>query len=50
MKEKTIKYLEWQISEIQNNLLGMEMTAFDYKENEKEIEAIKKCIKWVKSK
>ena len=42
MKEKTIKYLQWQKDEISNNMLGMEMSKEDYKLNQKKIDEITK--------
>ena len=50
MKEKTIKYLQWEIDEIEANMLGMKMSEEDYELNQQEIDELKKCIKWVKGK
>jgi len=50
MKEKTIKWLEYHIDEIKNNMLGMKMSEEDYELNQKDIDELIKCIKWVKSK
>jgi SMC interacting uncharacterized protein involved in chromosome segregation len=50
MKEKTIKYLQWQIDEIKNNLLAMKMSEEDYELNQQEIYELESCIEWVKGK
>jgi len=49
MKEKTIKYLQWQIDEINNNLISMKMSEDDYELNMQEIYELDLCIKWVQS-
>jgi len=48
MKQQTIKYLQWQIDEINNNILGMKMSDEDLEYNKKTIDEITKCIKWLK--
>lgn len=50
MKDKTIKYLQWQIDEINNNLLAMKMSEEDYELNQQVIYELELCIKWVKGK
>jgi hypothetical protein len=49
-KEKTIKYLLWQIDDIKNNLLAMKMSNEDYELNQQRIYELELCIKWVKTK
>lgn len=50
MKEKTIKWLQHHIDEIESNMLGMKMSEEDYELNQKDIDELKKCIKWLKGK
>lgn len=50
MKDKTIKYLQWQIDEINNNLLAMKISEEDYELNQQVIYELELCIKWVKGK
>ncbi len=50
MKEKTIKWLQYHIDEIESNMLAMKMSEEDYELNQKDIDELKKCIKWVMSK
>ena len=50
MKDKTIKWIQVHIDEINNNALAMKITEEDKKLNDKDLEELYKCIKWLKGK
>ena len=49
-KEKVIKWLLWHVDEINNNALSQKINEEDEKLNNKDLEELAECIKWVKSK
>lgn len=50
IKENTIKWLLWNVDEINNNHVAMRMPKEDEKLNDKDLKELMECINWVQSK